>query len=239
MPSASSSSITTTRAAFGSNQPIFWVIGGACSGKSTVCQTVASQHDVTLIDMDARVYGRFIGRYDPLRHPASTAWLAAPNPLDYLLSMTWEDFNAHNRAAQLECLDLLGAELVERGAGGPLLVDGGITHPALLAQIVAAETIICLDAPDAVRVREWESAEDRAEMRDWIDALPNSQTKWQTFMRFDHRMTATIRRECREAGIKQIRRTEHTTVTELAQQVAAHFDLEGDPDNPQQFYKTV
>lgn len=51
-----------------------WVIGGACSGRSTVCRTIARWTGVPVYDMDEHVYGRYMSRYSAPRHPASTAW---------------------------------------------------------------------------------------------------------------------------------------------------------------------
>jgi hypothetical protein len=208
---------------------LFWIVGGAASGKSTVSEALVAQYGIELIDMDARTYGSFIGRYDPIRHPASTAWLSAENPLAYLLNMTWEQFDSYNRTAQTECLDLLADDLADMPVDCPLLVDGGITHPSLLAEVVSAEKIVCLSAPDALRVHEWETAKNRAEMRQWVHSLPNGGAMWQKFLQFDHLMTETLVSESRAANILVLERTIDSDIASVALAIAVHFSLNSKP----------
>lgn len=111
---------------------LYWLIGGAGSGKSTLCQALA-QRGFSVVDMDAKIYGSFHGRFDPHRHPANTAWSAAENSLGFLLSLSWPEFDAFHRTAAVEYLDLLTADLdlliadlSENGVTGPMVVDGGI-----------------------------------------------------------------------------------------------------------------
>jgi hypothetical protein len=217
--------IAHARSVFAGREHMFWVIGGAASGKSTVSAAIVANYDIALIDMDARTYGSFFGRYDPIRHPASTAWISAENPLAYLLSMSWEQFNSYNRTAQTECLDLLADDLVELPSDRPMLVDGGITHPSLLAQCVSAEKIVCLSAPDAIRVHEWETADNRAEMRQWVHSLPDGESMWQKFLRFDHLMTEMLLRESRAAQLLVFERTVDTLIDTVSHSVATYFDL--------------
>lgn len=70
---------------------LFWIIGGACSGKSTITQALAEQTGASVYDMDASIYGAFMSRYDAQRHPAATTWFSAPNPLAWALSLTWKE----------------------------------------------------------------------------------------------------------------------------------------------------
>ncbi|MCO5196408.1 MAG: hypothetical protein M9941_01370 [Anaerolineae bacterium] len=217
--------ITKARSVFAKLEQLYWVIGGAASGKSTICAALAARFDVELIDMDARTYGSFFGRYDPVRHPASTAWLSAENPLAYLLNMTWAQFDSYNRTTQTECLDLLADELAELPTNRPLLVDGGITHPSLLVQSLSAEKIVCLSASNALRIHEWETAENRAEMRNWVTSLPNGDAMWQKFLQFDRLMTATMLRESHTTGIVVFERNAATSVDTVSHSVATHFGL--------------
>ena len=101
-----------------------WLIGGSGSGKSTISQAIGARTGIAVYDMDEAVFGRF--HFDPTRHPATTAWFTAANPLHWMLCQPWPAFDALYRAANAETLDLLAADL----AGRPdelLLIDGGIT----------------------------------------------------------------------------------------------------------------
>ena len=53
------------------NDSIFWIIGGAGTGKSTVCRELVSKFDAALYDMDEHVFGSYMGRYRADRHPVS------------------------------------------------------------------------------------------------------------------------------------------------------------------------
>lgn len=199
-----------------------WIIGGACSGKSTVCRAVSARTGIPVYDMDEAVFGRW--RFNPDRHPATTAWFTAENPLGWMLSLPWPDFDALYRAANAEYLDLLAEELSGQ-PDTPLLIDGGITHPSVLAQVIPAERIVCVATTDDRRQREWEEAPERAEMRQWIAALPDGAAMWRRFLAYDRLMTATIGRESRDSRILVFNWDNAVAVNELVDQVINHWSL--------------
>jgi len=102
--SADPSLLEKARSALSARADLYCVIGGACTGKSTVCRALAEATEMALIDMDQRIYGGF--SFDPARHPAVSAWFSADNPLAWMLSQSWPDFDALNRATNAEYLDL-------------------------------------------------------------------------------------------------------------------------------------
>jgi len=203
-----------------------WVIGGACSGKSSVCRTVSRWTGVPVYDMDEQVYGRFLSRYSSSRHPASTAWLKRSDGLAWVLSLPWEAFDALNRATNAEFLDLMSRDLSERFGDRSVLVDGGITHPSVLAAAVDRSRIACLTAAPSESRRIWEEDEARAEMRRAVERLPGDADRWATFLAFDARMSATIDREAREQGVAVVERTDGVSVEELSRTVMRRLDLE-------------
>jgi hypothetical protein len=176
-----------------------WLIGGSGSGKTTLSRTVAARTGIPVYDMDEAFFGRF--RFDPARHPATTAWFAAENPLDWMLSLSWEAFDALYRASNAEMLDLLAADLAGQ-PDEPLLIDGGVTHPSVLVGAVPAGRVICLEREEVARARVWDSAANRAEMKAAVLALPDGEVLWPRFLEYDRRMTATIGRESCEAEIR-------------------------------------
>ena len=203
-----------------------WVIGGACSGKSSVCRTVSRWTGVPVYDMDEKVYGRFLSRYSVSRHPASTTWLKRSGGLAWVLSLPWEAFDALNRATNAEFLDLMSRDVSERFGDRTVLVDGGITHPSVLAAVVDPTRIACLTVAPAESRRIWEEDEARAEMRRAVERLPGDADRWATFLAFDARMSATIDREAREQGVAVIERTDGVSVEELSRTVMRRLDLE-------------
>lgn len=208
---------------------IYWIIGGSCTGKSTISQAIAEKSDITLYDMDTHIYGSYINQYNIKRHPINKTWLSAPNPLAWQLNLSAEEFNAFNCAANAEHLELFADDIKNNYSERPVLVDGGITHPSLLIQIIPRENIFCIDTSRAERVNAWETAEARSQMKDWIFELQNPQKKWEKFLQFDEVITQTIISECQANHIELFIRNEQTPVEVLAQKVADYFEIEVEP----------
>jgi len=204
---------------------VFWIIGGSCSGKSTVCRAISKATKIPVVDMDDYVYGSFINLYREDRHPASNTYFSAQNPLAWALSLTWADFNSLNRAANAEYLDLLADIFEHTNKRGYRLIDGGITHPAILAQVVPKINVFCIDAPEAERVTTWETSETRSSMKGWIYELPNPDEKWKKFLFFDRVMTQTIVGESIENEIEVFMRDEGTSIRELSGIITQYFGI--------------
>ena len=64
---------------------IYWILGGAGSGKSTICAELSGMFSVPVYDMDEHIYGAYFARYRAERHPANTAWAAARDGMQWLL----------------------------------------------------------------------------------------------------------------------------------------------------------
>jgi hypothetical protein len=203
-----------------------WVIGGACSGKSSVCQTISRWTGVPVYDMDEHVYGHYMSRYSPSRHPASSAWFRRRDGLAWVLSLPWETFDDLNRATNAEFLDLVARDVAERYGDRPVLVDGGITHPSVLAAAVDPARIACLAVDDAESRRIWEEDEARSGMRRAVERLPGGRERWATFLTFNERMSATIEREAREQGVAVFVRTPGVSVEEASRTIMAALGLE-------------
>ena len=208
--------IDSARAVLSSRSNPRWLIGGSASGKSTIARALGARTGIAVYDMDEAVFGRF--RFDPVRHPATTAWFTAANPLGWMLSLPWPNFDALYRANNAEMLDLLADDLAGR-PDAPLLIDGGITHPSVLTQVIPAGRIVCLETDDARRRHEWATAPGRAGMKAEILALPDGAALWERFLEYDRQMTATLGRESRAYGIQILRWDESHTVEQISEQV--------------------
>jgi|GEM_PF-668952 len=204
-----------------------WVIGGACSGKSAVCETIASWTGVPVFDMDEHVFGRYMSCYSASRHPASSAWFKRGDGLAWVLSLPWEVFDDLNRATNAEFLDLVAEDVAQRYGEGPVLVDGGITHPSVLAAAVEPARIACLAVADAESGRIWEEDEARSGMRHAVERLPGGD-RWATFLAFNARMSATIEREAREQGIAVFERTPDVPLEVLSRAVMRSLGLDAE-----------
>ena len=212
-----------------SDPRVHWLLGGSGSGKSTVCRTLHSELGVTVLDMDSRIYGTYHASFSPSRHPVSCQWRAAKDRMSWLLEMTWSEFEAFNRASLPEYVDLLSRELRTIGGSCPVLVDGGIWHPALLATILAPSRIVCVrrDGLDASTL--WAEPGARSEMRRAAMRLDATGAKWARFLEFDDGITSTVAAEAAEAGIAACVWSGLDSPSDVAERVASSFRFTGQP----------
>jgi hypothetical protein len=199
---------------------LYWIVGGAGAGKTTVCKIISERFGIPLYDMDAQIYGAYHGRFTPERHPVNYAWTSAPNGLEWLLHMSWDEFNSFNQATLPEYLDLLIEDVRSADQESPLLIDGGICNPGLLAQALPARQIVCLANPKLSSEDIWEGNEERQQMKTFVDQLPNPDQLWQTFLEFDRMITRTTLQECKISNIPVCTWSEKESPVELAVRVA-------------------
>jgi ABC-type dipeptide/oligopeptide/nickel transport system ATPase component len=213
-------------AALESRNQLYWVVGGSGSGKTTLCRVLSAQFALPLYDMDAHIYGTYHSRFTPERHPASHAWSTAENGLTWLLEKSWEEFNHFNQAALPEYLSLLAEDLATTAPGAPLLIDGGICNPAIIAQVLPTRQIVCLARPGRASTEIWHETAERRSMKDAFAQLPQPDEMWRRFLAFDEQITQTILRECRESQIPVIAREETESVAATADRVALAMGLQ-------------
>jgi hypothetical protein len=202
---------------------LFWLVGGAGSGKTTVCKTLSSQFGTAVYDMDAHIYGSYQSRFVPDRHPANDAWSQAPNGLAWLLDMSWAEFNRFHQAALVEYLDLLALDLANEAKETPLLIDGGVCHPSLLLEAVPLSHIVCLQAPDQASSDVWAASAERKAMKTVIMQLPNGERAWNRFLEFDQKISDNIAAECASNDIAILARRENESIESFTSRVAASF----------------
>lgn len=180
---------------------LFWIVGGAGSGKSTISRALSVRSGVSVYDMDAHVYGSYHRRFTQDRHPVNWQWAQASDGLAWLLGMSWVEFSSFGKAAIPEYLDLLADDLDGTRRDATILIDGGIGNPALVAGAIPTSQIVCLAGPRRSSLEIWSEAGDRAGMKDAIDKLPAPDAAWRRFLEFDERITNMIHDECRQSGI--------------------------------------
>ncbi|OGO30213.1 MAG: hypothetical protein A2Z16_02990 [Chloroflexi bacterium RBG_16_54_18] len=152
---------------------VYWIVGGAGSGKTTVCRLLSDLRDLPVYDMDARIYGSYHSRFNPQRHPVNWAWSQSPDALAWLLDMSWDEFNHFNQAASPEYLDLLAEDLAALQPHDCVLVDGGISNPGLLSRVIPTQHIVCLAVDGSESAQVWEREADRQAMKEAVFRLPH------------------------------------------------------------------
>ena len=204
---------------------IFWVLGGAGAGKSTICRATSEQYNIPICDMDEKIYGTWQERFDAARHPANFAWHASPNGLEFLLKLSWQEFDTFNASSNVEYLDLFAQEIETMDASAPLLVDGGLSKPSILIQALPARQIACLAIPEELGTQIWETAPERQFMQDMVRQLSDGNMLWQKFLEYDRLLSRTMIQEARANGIRVFERTEGMSVSELVKEIVRGFGI--------------
>ncbi len=203
-----------------SRKNLYWIIGGAGSGKTTISRSLSAKFGIPVYDMDDHIYGTYHGRFTQERHPVNTAWSKSQDGLAWLLDMNWDDFNNFNQAAIPEYLNLFCEDIDTMSRAARLLVDGGICNPTILAQAFPTNQIVCLATPGQSSTEIWSENDERKSMKEMIFRLPNPKEAWRKFLEFDERITHTILKECQESDIAVFSRSATETVDELTERVA-------------------
>jgi hypothetical protein len=211
--------LVQAQAVLSDRRNIYWLVGGAGSGKTTICRELSRKIDLLVYDMDAHIYGTYHPRFTAERHPVNTLWSKSENGLAWLLDMTWDEFNNFNQAALPEYLDLFVEDLESMKPATPLIIDGGISNPSLIAQVIPTSQIVCIALSAPQRVHIWEANEERKAMQAFIYQLPEPEQAWQKFLEFDNRITQTILAECDERGIAVCMRNGHESISEYTERV--------------------
>jgi len=212
--------LTQARAALFRRDRLYWVVGGAGSGKTTICEALSAKFDVPVYDMDAHIYGAYHGRFTQERHPVNSAWSSTRDGLAWLLDMSWGEFDSFNQAALPEYLDLLAEDLEATNPNASILIDGGICNPAILAQAIPTHKIVCLARPERTSAEIWNETDERKGMKEAVYQLAKPEEVWRKFLEFDGRITRTILKECQENDIEVCPRGETESVDEFAERVA-------------------
>lgn len=203
---------------------IFWLVGGSCSGKSTISRMMEEKFDYIRYDMDEYIFAKYMDRYSKEIHPANSAWFGAENPLDWALSFpNWEQYNEFNMTSMVEQLSLFCEDMELMDKDKKIVVDGGITNPDILAKVLNKNKICCLNIEDELCRRIWSKDESRLVMKDMIYELPSPDYKWNKFLELNDLINKQMETECRDNDINIIFRGEEELAEAVLENVMNAF----------------
>lgn len=227
------------RAVLATRPALRFVVGGAGTGKSTVCAAIGRTEGLEVVDMDARIYGSWFGRSDPARHPASHAWAGASDPLAWQLALDPDAFAAFHAATTAEALDLLADDLereahLARDPARPVLVDGGFGRPIVLAEVVAPAHVVCLALPARLQPGVWTASAERRAFLDAVAAVaapgvPGTGDPVAAFLALDRRLHAEMVADAGAAAIPVVERDEDTDVAALTARIVRSLGIGARP----------
>jgi hypothetical protein len=204
-----------------------FLAGGAGSGKSAVARELAARSDVTVVDMDARIYGTWADCWQRGRHPVASAWLASADPLAMQLAMAPEAFLEFQDALAVEVLDLLADELAsEPPAAGWLVVDGGFGSIGVLTEAVPPAWVACLAAADLDSTALWMGDPDRRAFLDMVASVEAVDDPVQRFLALDAAMTAAFVEDARACGVALVAHPTGEPVAVTAGRAAIQLGLD-------------
>lgn len=202
-----------------------FVAGAAGTGKSTVCAAIGERFGLDVLDMDARIYGSWHGRYDSGRHPASHAWSVARDPLAWQLALEPEAYLAFQAAGTAEAMDLLAEELRDEDPIRPLLVDGGFGSVGVLARVASPDRVACLALPTPLQEGVWTGSVDRRAFLETVAGVTGVDDPVGRFLALDARLARAMVSDARAAGIAVVERRPDDNPAAFAERIARVLGL--------------
>ena len=145
-------------------------------------------------------------------------WFDQENPLKWILSLSDSDFDDLNRATNPELLQILFSELTQIDT--PMLFDGGLTHPAILTELVPSSQIVCLSTTPMDAEELWNTFPKRLEMKEMVK---NAQASWERFHECDKLISQTMEDESQAHCIKIFPKS--GTPESMAKKIITHLGL--------------
>ena len=200
---------------------LFWIVGGSCAGKSTFSMALSKKHNLLYFDMDQYIFGKYLNRYSKEIHPASWEWFNSKNPLDYALSFsTWQENNNFNKATTAEQINIFCQDIKEIDENQGIIIDGGISNPAILARVLNLSQIFAIHIEDDLFIKVWESCKERQSFKTMIFNLSSPKEKWDKFLKSNIYMNHEIYKECKDHKIKVFHRLEDTKLEDMIQKIS-------------------
>ena len=208
---------------------IFWILGGACSGKSTLAHALCEFSGLHLIDMDARIYGSWVPSYNAECCPENHRWIQQENALEWALGLSDEAYSDHCKKVSREYYQLLSIELGSRDNRKATIIDGGFSSLVPWVLDIQQDNVVCLTIERELAIAEWNSHPDRVGFKREIMTLRNGEQKWERFLELDALISSQLEQEAIALGIPVIFTRRADNLEALVEQLAARWHLEKYP----------
>jgi len=204
----------------------FWIVGGACTGKSTLSGALSESLGFSLIDMDARIYGTWLSVYSADTFPENYQWIQQPNALEWALQQSDEEYLSYCNRVSLEYFQLLKIELSRLYNQAGSIVDGGFSSLMPWVSHLDQANVVCLDVDRDVAVSEWNTDPDRVVFKQEIQALPSGEKKWIRFLELDALITSQLVVQANASGVPVIHARRVGTLETLVDQLKGLWELD-------------
>jgi len=208
-------------------QNVFFLVGTACGGKTTMARALAQKHGLLHYN-------------DNWTEPTFAVWKSIisekyqPNSVkrreidwEAYFSRSVEEFlrdKKDNHGAS-EYLEFSIIELIKLSQTGRVIADVWIEDMAFLKEISCHSRIACLLAPGEIIIRDYYKREDHKDFTDCISSLKNPEEKFATQNELFKMGAETFFAEAEKHEIFKIVRTNEDTTAETLRQLEAHFKL--------------
>jgi len=204
---------------------VFWILGGACTGKSTLATALREYLGLHLIDMDERIYGTWVPLYSAESYPENHHWIHQVNPLEWALGLSDDAYSEHCKKVSGEYFQLLEIELGCRDNQEATIIDGGFNSLVPWIQEIQPGNVICLDIERELAITEWNSHPNRAGFKREIIALSEGEEKWKRFLELDALISSQLVQQANALEIPVISARRADNLGTLVEQLVERWRL--------------
>lgn len=205
-------------------QPIYWIGGSPCAGKTTIADIIAQEHGWRIYHID-RYFESYLERANPNKHPTLSSYKKMG--LQNFLSMPAETQLDRVKAISQEQFEFILADVHAIEADTPILVEGAnILADDAANQAVDLNHIIWLVPTEDFLLKTYPRrgtwVQDVLKLNFKADERVNIFDNW---MRRDALMAKWTANRARELGIQVITIDGSQTIRENTTMVEQHFGL--------------
>jgi hypothetical protein len=206
-------------------QNVYFLVGSACSGKTTMAREIAKKHGLTYIDEQWQGDKWSTEIINPKYQPNSTK----RKEIDWELyfSRSVEEFLADKKDnhGNDEYLQFLFIELIKAAQKNKVITDIWITDYDFLLKISEHSRIACLLAPGDLIVRDYYNREEHMAFTNCIRSLKNPDEKFATQNELFRIGALEEAVKAKEYNLFTIMRSEDSTIDNTLKMLEKHFTL--------------